>query len=269
MKSDKPLSGHTILVTRADTAGYRRIEDLGGSLYVYPAIRTVAPEDYSELDRSIEALGTYHWLVFTSANGVRYFMSRLTERGMKTILPESLKVCAIGPKTAAVAGEFGLSVDLMPEAFNADGLIAVFINKAKSVQDRRYKISNLSGLRILLPRAENAGDTFPERVVELDGHIDCPVAYRTVNPAAYDPELADLFGKGEITISTFTSSATFRNFLEAMGEEALTMLRGTIIAAIGPVTVKAIESAGLPVRIIPEKATVEDMVDAIIHFAAG
>jgi|WetSurMetagenome_2_1015567.scaffolds.fasta_scaffold00123_26 uroporphyrinogen III methyltransferase / synthase len=266
MKNDNPLRGHTILVTRPDKTGFRILEDLGASIFMYPTIRTVLPDDYSELDRTIDNLGSYHWLVFTSVNGVRYFMARLLERGKSLDLLDGLKVCAIGPKTARAVAEYGLPVDMTPEAFNADGLISAFIQEAKAGQDSRYKTSNLLGLRILLPRAENAGDTFPERITELDGQIDCPTAYRTVNPATYDSKLANLFKSGKITITTFTSAAALRNFIEAMGDESVDMLRGTVIAAIGPVTAKAVETVGLKAKIIPKKATVEAMVDDITCF---
>jgi uroporphyrinogen III methyltransferase / synthase len=267
MNSAKPLYGHTILVTRPDSSGYRRIEDLGGSIYSYPTIRAVQPDDYSELDRAIDDIGTYHWLVFTSVNGVGFFMTRFREKAQGENIPHGLKICAIGPKTAAAVSEYGLKADMTPEEFNAEGLISAFIKVAKTVQDARYKTSNLLGLRILLPRAENARDTFPERITELDGHIDCPTAYRTINPATYDPKLADLFKSGKITITTFTSSATFQNFIEAMGAEAPDMLRNTEIAVIGPVTAKAVEAAGLEVKIKPKIATIEAMVDEIILFA--
>jgi uroporphyrinogen III methyltransferase / synthase len=268
MNNAKPLYGRTILVTRPDSAGYRRIEDLGGSIYSYPTIRAVQPDDYSELDRAIDNIGTYHWLVFTSVNGVGFFMTRFRERAQGSDLPYGLKICAIGPKTAAAISEYGLKADMTPDVFNADGLISAFIKAAKTLQDARYKTSNLSGLRILLPRAEKAGDTFPERITELDGHIDCPTAYRTINPATFDSKLADLFKSCKITVATFTSASTFQNFIDAMGPGTPDMLRSSAIAAIGPVTAKAIEAAGLEIRIMPKEATIEALIDEIIRITA-
>jgi|WetSurMetagenome_2_1015567.scaffolds.fasta_scaffold00086_20 uroporphyrinogen III methyltransferase / synthase len=268
-QNNKPLAGHLILVTRSDISGYRRLEDLGAALYSYPTIRTVPPEDYSGLDASIETVKTYHWIVFTSANGVMSFMSRLAEKGKGPAALEGLKICAIGPKTAEAAAGYKLDVTLMPDEFNADGLITAFIQYAKSIQDARYKTSNLEGLRILLPRAENAGDTFPDRITELGGEIDCPTAYCSENPAGYDAELYGLLKAGKITVATFTSAATFHNFVEAMGDEAVDLLRTANIAVLGTVTARAVEAAGLKTAIIPEKATIESLVDEIARFATG
>ena len=157
---------------------------------------------------------------------------------------------------------------MVPDEFNAEGLITAFIKDAKTRQDSRYKTSNLLGLRMLLPRAEAARDTFPERIRELEGEIDCPVAYRTVNPSKYDDKLLGLMKSGGITVATFTSAAAFTNFIESMGNDALDLLQGVTIAAIGPVTAKAIEANRLKVAIMPKKATIEAMVDEIADWVS-
>jgi len=73
---------------------------------------------------------------------------------------------------------------------------------------------------------------------------------------------------GRISVATFTSAATFSNFVEIMGGEALDFLKDVTIAAIGPVTAKAIEKSGLKVTIMPKEATIKAMVDEIIRWAA-
>jgi uroporphyrinogen III methyltransferase/synthase len=266
-RSNKPLAGHTVLITREYNAGYKHLEDLGAKLFIFPTIRAVPPEDFSGLDASIDVIDTYHWLVFTSANGPGYFMPRLIEKGKSIYDLKDVRICAIGTKTAEAITDYGLTVDLIPEEFNAEGLIIAFLQDAKTRQDPRYKTSNLLGLRILLPRAESARETFPERIRDLDGEIDCPAAYRTINPAVYDEKLFKALKSGEITVATFTSAASFNNFIESMGREAAELLHGTTIAAIGPVTAKAIEAAGLKVAIIPQKATIEAMAEEIIKRA--
>ncbi len=265
---NKPLFGNRILITREFTTDYEPLEDLGAEVFAFPTIKTVAPEDYSALDSCIEAVGTYHWIVFTSAAGFGFFMRRLIERDKDIRDLKGLKICAIGTKTAAAIAKYGLRVDLVPEEFNAEGLIEAFIKEAQnSVQDARYRTSNLEGLRILLPRAEKARDIFPERVRELNGEIDCPTAYRTIKPEKHGKRLYRFLKSGRISVATFTSAATFRNFVDIMGPEAPDFLRGITIAAIGPVTAKAIESAGLKVSIMPREATIKAMVDEIIAWA--
>ena len=261
----KPLFGHRILITRENTPDYELLEDLGAEVFEFPTIKTVAAADYTALDSCIDAIGTYHWLIFTSAAGFSFFMKRLikTDKDIREL--KGLKICAIGPKTAEAIRAYGLKVDLVPGEFNAEGLIEAFIKEARdSVQDTRYKTSNLEGLRILLPRAEKARDLFPERVRELNGEIACPAAYRTIKPEKHGKRLYRFLKSGRISIATFTSAATFTNFVDIMGEEGPDFLRGVTIAAIGPVTARAIEAAGLKVSIMPKEATIKAMVEEII-----
>jgi uroporphyrinogen III methyltransferase/synthase len=99
----------------------------------------------------------------------------------------------------------------------------------------------------------------------LGGEIDVPVAYRAIKPELHGRRLKRFMKEGRVTIATFTSAATFTNFLEIMGQDALELLKGVSIAVIGPVTAKAVEKAGLKVEIMPEEATIEAMVEEIIR----
>ncbi len=124
-------------------------------------------------------------------------------------------------------------------------------------------------MRFLLPRAEVAREVFPEKVRELGGEIDVPVAYRTIKPESRGKRLRRFLKEGRISIATFTSAATFNNFREIMGKDADELLKRVAIAVIGPVTAKAVENAGLKVDIMPKEATIEAMVEEIIKWISG
>jgi uroporphyrinogen III methyltransferase/synthase len=124
----------------------------------------------------------------------------------------------------------------------------------------------LKGIHFLLPRAESAREVFPEKLRELGGEIDVPVAYRTIKPESRGKRLRRFLKEGRISLATFTSAATFNNFREIMGKDADELLKGVAVVAIGPVTAKAVENAGLHVDIMPEEATIEAMVEEIIKW---
>ena len=154
----------------------------------------------------------------------------------------------------------GLRVDLVPEEFRAEGLVESF---------RKLSGGDLTGMSFVLPRAEKAREVFPEAVRKLGGHIEVPVAYRAVKPERQPRRLRQFLREGRISVATFTSGATFKNFMELAGEEAGELLKGVAIAAIGPVTKKAVEKAGLKVDIMPREATIEAMVEEIKKWAIG
>ncbi len=255
----KPLFGKRILVTREHTEGFARLEELGAEILEFHTIRIVPPADWKALDSSIDKIDSYDWLIFTSGNGVKFFFQRFFEQGRDIREMKGIKICAVGSKTASAINKYGIKVDMIPEKFNAEGLIKSFMEV--------YGEVGLKGVRFLLPRAEVAREIFPDKVRELGGEIDIPVTYRSDKPDFLGKRLKRFFREGKISVATFTSAATFNNFFEIMGKEADTMLRDVTIAVIGPVTAKAIEKRGLKVSIMPEEATINAMVNEIINFA--
>jgi uroporphyrinogen III methyltransferase / synthase len=263
----KPMFGHRVLVTREHSGGFESIEELGAEVIQFPTIEIAPPENWDELDRALDSIESYDWLIFTSTNGVRYFFSRLFERDRDIRELKGLKICAIGARTAASIKKFGIRVDLVPESFNAEGLIEAFIKEVKSEKLTVNSPELLKGRRFLLPRAEVAREIFPDKVRQLGGVIDVPVAYRAVKPEWHGKRLKRFLKEGRITIATFTSAATFNNFREIMSEDADELLKGVTIAAIGPVTARTIEKAGRAVQIMPAEATIEAMVEEIKSWA--
>ncbi len=259
---NKPLFGKRILITRNYTEEYEPLEDLGAEIFEFPTIRTVPPASYASLDAAIDTVESYNWLVFSSANGFRFFMQRFLVKDRDIRDLKGIKLCAIGTKTAATIRSYGLKVDLVPVQFNAEGLLEAII---REITGQGTKSNSLKGIRILLPRAEVAREIFPQRVRELGGEIDTPVAYRTVKPEKHGKRLKRFLKEGRIAVATFTSAATFANFIDMMGDDAMDLLKPAEIAAIGPVTKEAINKAGLKVSIMPEEATIKAMVNAIIE----
>jgi len=255
---NKPLFSHRVLVTREHSEGFEALEELGAEVIEFSTIKIVPPENWKELDAAIDKIESYYWLIFTSANGVKFFLKRFFEKERDIRDLKGIKICAVGDKTASFIKRYGIKVDLVPDKFNAEGLIETFSSGGK-----------LNGMRFLLPRAEEAREIFPEKVRELGGEIDVATAYRAVKPEVHGKRLRRFLKEGKISIATFTSAATFNNFMSIMEDDAFDSLKGVAIAVIGPVTAKAVEKAGLKVSIMPEEATIEAMVKSIIEWSAG
>ncbi len=260
----KPMFGHRVLVTREHAGGFEPLEELGAEMIEFPTIEIAPPENYDELDSAINKIEAYNWIIFTSGNGVKYFLKRLMEKDKDIRDLKGIRICAIGTKTAAEIKKYGIKVDLIPEEFNAEGLIEAFLK----IKNSKLKVKSLKGIKFLLPRAEKAREIFPEKVRELGGEIDVTTAYRAVKPEVHGKRLKRFLKEGRISVATFTSASTFDNFMEIIGEDADELLRDVAIAVIGPVTARAVEKAGLKVQIMPETATIEAMVEEIIKWAA-
>jgi uroporphyrinogen III methyltransferase/synthase len=263
----KPLFGQRVLVTRERPGAFEELEELGAEIIGFPTIKIVPPADWKELDTAIDRISSYGWLILTSVNGVKFLLKRLADKDRDIRDLKGIRICAVGTKTASYIKKYGIKVDLVPEKFNAEGLIEAFIKEEGTVN--RNSSRPLKDVRILMPRAEVAREVFPEKVRELGGEIDVVTAYRAVRPGSTGKRLKRFLKEGKISIATFTSAATFNNFVSMVGKDADELLQGVSIAVIGPVTRKAVENAGLKVNIMPEEATVEEMVKKIIDWGTG
>jgi uroporphyrinogen III methyltransferase/synthase len=245
-----PLFGKKIVVTRAiEQAGAlaTRLSALGANVLELPSIEIRPPQDTAPLDRAIARLDWYDWLIFTSANAVRHFVTRL-DSSHYDLRHLRARICAIGPATRAAIEALHLKVDLMPKEYVAESLVEAF------------KEVDLHGRRVLLPRAAVARDIVPEALTARGAHVDVVEAYRTVAPENLRATVQNVLAQRPDCI-TFTSSSTVRNLVEAAGAEAL---RGIAAASIGPVTSETARELGLDVTTQAAPYTVEGLVQAVI-----
>ena len=247
-----PLFGVSVVVTRArqQAAGLSaHLRDLGAGVIELPTIETRPPEDWGPLDRAIGGLNTYDWLIFTSANGVRYFTQRL-DAGTGDLRDLRAKICAIGPATADALGSLHLKVDLMPEQYVAESVLAAF---------RQH---DLESKKMLLPRAAAARDVIPLELQKRGASIDVVAAYQTVLPEASRALAEKIFSADEKPDwITFTSSSTVKNFAKLCPPERL---QGVRLASIGPVTSQTIRELGLSVDAEAREYTVGGLVRSML-----
>ncbi|MDQ5987876.1 MAG: uroporphyrinogen III methyltransferase / synthase [Syntrophus sp. SKADARSKE-3] len=252
----KPLFGKGIVITRPEAQAESLSDlllDMGARAIHFPTIRIVAPESWTDCDNALAQLQTYQWMIFTSANGVRFFFERLQASGHDIRDLKDIRFCTIGPATAEAIKKMGLRVDLIPREYISEGIVQAFENV------------NLQGAKVLLPRAEQARDVIPEGLTRLGAQVDVVTVYRTINSGREKKELEPLLNSGEVDVITFTSPSTVANFMEIMGKDFV--LPQTVkIAVIGPVTAAAAEKAGMPIHILQETYTIPGLVAAMKEF---
>jgi uroporphyrinogen III methyltransferase/synthase len=247
-----PLFGKRIVVTRAKEqadALSSRLEALGASVVEMPTIRIEPAADYGPLDRAIAELASYDWIIFTSANGVRFFVERM-DRSTADFRSLRARICTIGPATRTAVEALHLKVDLMGKEYVAEGVV------------RAFAIHQLAGTRILLPRAAVARDLAPVELGKRGAQVDVVEAYRTVVPQdAADWARAIFGGANKPDWITFTSSSTVQNFVSVAGTEALA---GVKVASIGPITTRTARDLGIEVTAEARKFTIDGLVEAIL-----
>ncbi len=252
----KPLFGRGIVITRPEAQAEEFASLLhaqGARVIHFPTIKIVPPEDFRDLDQAIGRLSQYQWIIFTSANGVGFFLKRLRELSRDLRDLKDIRICTIGPATAVTIEKLGIRVDVVPEEFISEGVVKAF------------QEFDIKGKRVLLPRAETARDVIPEGLTKLGAEVDVVAAYRTVNSGRDKSELENLMSEGKVDVITFTSPSTVTNFMEIMGKGFV--IPSTIkIACIGPVTSAAVKKAGLPVDIVQERYTIPGIVETLVEY---
>ena len=252
----RPLHGKRILVTRARaqaSALTEKLTALGASCIETPVIRIAAPaDDYAALDHAIGELHSYHWVIFTSVNGVEHFFARLAHAEKDTRALGYAKVAAIGSATAEALRAYGIHVDLVPKEFRAEAVVEAL----KDILPPRA--------RILLPRAQEARDVLPESLRTYGAMVDVVAAYETVPELDGGAELAARLTNGEIDFVTFTSSSTVKNLVQQLGN--ITPLQQVKIACIGPVTADTARNFALEPDIVAETYTIDGLVNAIKEY---
>jgi uroporphyrinogen-III synthase len=260
--SSLPLRGLRVLVGRARhqasvlSSGLR---ELGAEVLDIPFIEIRQPQSFRPLDRALEHLSDYAWLILTSVNGVDALWARLRKLGLNRRRLYHLKIAAIGPATRRAIEAHGLKVDVVPEQYVAESVVASLRRKVK-------------GKRVLLARAKVARDLIPRELSKLGAQVDVVEAYETVVPHSSRRRLRRALASSgsRPDVITFTSSSTARNFVALLGDRRgrgtfrhTKQLEGVRLASIGPVTSSTLRDLGMKVEIEAREYTIPGLIEAI------
>jgi uroporphyrinogen-III synthase len=257
MNAGKPLSGKRIVVTRTLEQARElkaRLEELGATVLLLPAVSFSETAGTPEMDRAIASLANYDWVLFTSANAVRFFASHCRKASVDLGEGRGLRCAAVGPATATAAAAEGFTVAYVAREFLGTAL-AQELGAA------------LAGKRVLLPRSDRAGRALPEALKSVGADVTEIVTYHTGGVGVVDPGVLEAVREARADVITFFSPSAVESLGEELGAEVLSRVGSrAALAAVGPVTAAALRNAGLPVAIEAQMATAESMATAIVKY---
>ena len=253
----RPLLGRRIVVTRAREQAsdlVQQLADAGADCIQLPTIQVAPPDDWGPVDRAIDAIGRYAWIVFTSVNGVDFFFRRLFEKGLDVRALGHLKTAVIGPATAERLRGWGLNSDIVPKSYRAESVVEAFAT------------TPVAGLRILLPRARQARSVLPVELGRMGASVDEVTVYETRQAQSDAADLVDRLEAGGVDMVTFTSSSTVKNFHHLLPpDRAEALMAGVAVASIGPITSQTARELGLHVSVEAAAYTIPGLVEAILN----
>jgi uroporphyrinogen III methyltransferase/synthase len=254
----RPLFGKRVVVTRPrHQAGplARRLEELGAQVLLLPAVEVREPADWAPVDRALEQLNHFDWLVFTSVNGVNYFLQHLRQTGRDLRALGTLRLAAIGPATADALRGYHLEPDLVPPEFRSESL-------AEALRER------VAGKRVLLARADRGRELLREELARV-ADVEQVAVYSQVDALPEGAEGLEQLRRGAVDFVTLTSSNVARALLGSLDLEGRTrILEGqTRLVSISPVTSAAVRELGFPVAAEASEYVTDGVVKALLKLA--
>ena len=254
---NRPLFGQRVVVTRnLREAGKLsgQLRELGAEVLEIPTIKILPPTRNEPLIEAITGIGSYDWIIFTSANGVEHFFDYFFKAFRDVRDLGSVRFAAVGPATAKKLREFHLNIDLMPETYTAAATAKAML-----------AAQNVENISVLLARAESANPELPRLLEEKGAIVDDIAFYKTEPETADRNGAADDFEENSADWITFASSSAVRNFDARFGLAKRCADNPKLkLASIGPETTKGLKELGLKPTAKAKEHTIDGLAAALL-----
>ncbi len=276
--SKLPLFGRTVLVTRTADGNIierAKLEALGAKVVELASIQISPPSSWDRVDAAISRMQEFDWIIFTSANGVKLFFERCSQKGMQEFLSElrgtkeKIDYAEVKPKFACVGSSTKRALELLgfkssfePSVFQTSSLAKEFVESV-----------DVKGMNILLARAERANGEVAAIIKGAGAKVTETPVYKTnftQMQSEYENRRSVLSSKvlQSLTDITLTSPSTVEGLLNFIGAEEIRS-RSIRIHCIGPVTARAVQEKGLPVNKVSRTHTIDGLIASIIDTQNG
>ena len=257
----KSLAGKRIVITRSAMQSEviaRELSARGAIPVVLPLVAFAAPEDFGPLDKALDQINHFDWLILTSAQAVRAIAERaFAVQGILVRPGGGLRVACVGPVTAEAARNANLPLEYVASTHSGVAL-------ADELGSR------LQGTRILLPRSDRANPDLPVALKRHGAQVTEVIAYRTLRPTAVDEKNLHQITDGEVEAVLFFSPSAVHHFAELAGGEQLRGLQDKLaITAVGPVTANALREAGVSRAVVAADTSAAAVIEALEKYFAG
>ncbi len=225
----------TVVLTRAEQQlGEARqiFEAAGAKVLDLPALVIGPPSELGPLIDALREFSSFHWCIFSSANGVDAVERQLQHLGQSLAKrPKGVRLAAVGRKTAALLEQLGAPADFVPPEFVADSLLENFP-------------VGVWGQRVLLPRVQSGGRSIlAEAFAEAGARVVEVAAYESSCPSKIPEITSAAIKAGSVEAICFSSAKTVRHCVSLLqlefGSNWRDLLAPIMLISIGPQTTKA------------------------------
>jgi uroporphyrinogen-III synthase len=257
MSKTPVLAGRRIAVTRAREQSPEltaKLSALGAEVVELPLIHVTKQIEKDPLSDVMLELGGYDWIVFTSANGVRFFMEEFLRLFDDIRALGLLRFACIGDTTAAAIRAFHLKIECQPKVATAEALA-----------DDLVATGSLDSAKVLVIRGNLNRDVIVTKLEEARAIVDCLQVYKTEKTdLSAEPAAADFRARGADAM-LFASSSAVQSFVDQagalkLGKDAKRPLAGSI----GPQTSETMKKVGMPIDFTAKTPSLDSLVEALV-----
>lgn len=257
MSKTPVLAGRRIAVTRAREQSPEltaKLAALGAEVVELPLIHVTKQIEKDPLSDVMLELGGYDWIVFTSANGVRFFMEEFLRLFDDIRALGLLRFACIGDTTAAAIRAFHLKIECQPKVATAEALA-----------DDLVATGSLDSAKVLVITGNLNRDVIVTKLEDARAIVDCLQVYKTEKTdLSAEPAAADFRARGADAM-LFASSSAVQSFVDQaaalrLGKDAKRPLAGSI----GPQTSETMKKVGMPIDFTAKTPSLDSLVEALV-----
>ncbi|WP_414664360.1 uroporphyrinogen-III synthase [Horticoccus sp. 23ND18S-11] len=257
MISPTALNGRRIAVTRAREQASElstRLAGLGAEVIELPLITVRKSIDLDLLHEVLSELGSYDWIVLTSANGVRYFLEEFYRVFDDIRSLGLLRFAAVGDATAQAIRAYHLKVECQPKGATAEALA-----------DDLIATGSLDSAKVLVITGNLNREVLVTKLEEARAIVDRLQVYATEKTdLSQEPAAADFRSRGADAI-LFASSSAVQSFVDQAA--ALTLAKDAkrpLAGSIGPQTSETMKQCGMPIDFIAKTPSLDALIEALV-----
>lgn len=257
MSNATSLAGRRIAVTRAREQSPEltaKLTALGAEVVELPLITISKHIDKHMLLDVLTELGTYDWIVFTSANGVRYFFEEFYRIYDDVRSLGLLRFAAVGETTAKAIAAHHIKIECQPKIATGAALADALIATGSLDHAKLLVITGNLNREELVTKLE------AERAI-----VDQLQVYQTEKTdLAADPAAADFRARGADAI-LFASSSAVQSFVDqAAALKLAAEAKRPLAGSIGPQTSETMKMVGMPIDFEAKTPSLDALVDALV-----
>jgi len=248
LQNERPVN---VIITRSregneELAGRLRLAGLNP--IAVEAFSIAPPRNWSPVDRLLKRIGSFDWLVFTSASGVKYFGIRAKALSLRFRRNGRPRFAAVGRRTADALLGLGIEPEFVPTSYTTKALAE--------------ELPAEPGSKLLLLRADIADHNLTRRLVERRYDVEEAATYRTKLGKGPAPKI------GQADLLIFASPSAVRGFCSLLSRDELARAKRLKTVCIGPVTESAARENGFRDTTRPHSYTLDAVVREVVRLGS-